>query len=575
MPNPHVIMDADGQVAVISDLHKYSGVSNFSNDDRAKNRSANKARREEVFAAFRDADFVVFNGDIFDIQCTVDQQGKVEDAVNWLKERLGEAPQTQFHLVLGNHEAFVPFIDAMRTLETDPYYGSRFHFHEHFVQLGDSLFVHGDEILGVPNYLKAFSKKKKKGKGKRLRLESSEAYRRRNFSELSIWERKAYEWFNAVWHKAKNLWEGLDNIVQTLYHGLERSTIEGLNHAFAGSKHIFTGHTHDAYSAFYHGKEFHNTGAAIASRFATFRPLRFALVKGVSSHVQPLLERDRNEAHTRTPCCILPCSKKRVAVVSDLHLFGRTTHCSCDVQEDLNRAFDSADLIVLNGDIFDITFPILTTEHSMKAAIDWIRKLLERHQRKDIHFVLGNHEAVQPFIHTMLELEHWYAQQNGRPRFHFHEHFYQPNAKTLFLHGDEHVGRKHQKRHNYRPRAAQATWGEQILNKNGEGLAQYLVDKWHHPDRMGRKLLKSIEEMLDASGHDRDQLENVFMGHTHFPFIDRWMKKRRRGYWVTNTGSTTNPLRFTGCTFDMASDGSITVPQIISIHKNLGVVRIR
>ena len=106
-------------------------------------------------------------------------------------------------------------------------------------------------------------------------------------------------------------------------------------------------------------------------------------------------------------------------------------------------------------------------------------------------------------------------------------------------------------------------------------MGQFIVDKWHHTDRLGRRLLKSIEEMLDASGHNRCQLENIFMGHTHFPFIDRWMQKKKKGYWVTNTGSTTNPLCIIGCIFDMACDGSITTPQIISIQKNLGVVRLR
>ncbi|NBX03100.1 MAG: hypothetical protein EBR02_03350 [Alphaproteobacteria bacterium] len=235
------------------------------------------ARRQEIFDSFKTADHVVLNGDIFDIQCSEKPAEKIDlEAVDWLKKRMDSAPNTKFHFVLGNHEAFPEFTKAMHALEQDETYGKRFHFHEHGLRINDCLFVHGDEFLDPGHYRKALTKPG-------------------ILKELGKHVLKLYERGEAFWHAAKNLHRGLLDIVSSLSKNLERLNIADTKEAFHSSKHIFYGHTHEPCAAQYNGKIFYNTGAATDSIFSSFLPLEIPMKNGKTTEVKPLLKADKEK----------------------------------------------------------------------------------------------------------------------------------------------------------------------------------------------------------------------------------------------------------------------------------------
>jgi len=634
----HRIHEDDCKVVVLSDLHKYSGVSNFSkgdnpffeiyyqlyqesggtidkplgdltkDDQRAVEQEVEQRctpaqikerinhltpeekkalkdhydadgaweRRQEVFESFKTATHVVLNGDIFDIECCKKPEEKIKEAVQWLKDRMDNTPDTNFHFVLGNHETFIPFIKAMHALEQDEHYGKQFHFHEHYFQLNDSLFVHGDEYLGVAKYIKAYTKQKECAAALNnndaappsIEIKSIEHHRRRQLSELKRPARAAYEWFNGIYHKTQNVWHGVTNMVDMIYTKLEASDTEGLSSAFKESNHVFSGHTHQPYKVHYKDKYFYNTGAAVVSRFAKFGPLHIEIENGITRRVEPLLQKDREKNPQRS---LVPLNgpTKKYFVTSDLHLWGDQTSNydslyddpeQSELRRDVNAAMQQADVIVLNGDIFELQY---TRDVKKTAAdsIEWLKKIMQTYPEKEIHFVLGNHEALDDFIAQAKAL-----QSN---RFFFHDHAYQPNEKTVFFHGDEVMSGAYVERPIYNVKTAKASLVGRTLNFRGERPAMPIVE-WRRGAEKLVPLLSSAITNLPEVEHP-EKIENIFIGHTHVPFIDHPCQ----GRWVTNTGALTNHARFAAVTFDMDMNGTITTPRMIDHSVPLDAVSIR
>lgn len=238
-------------------------------------------RRQEVFDSFQKAGHVVFNGDIFDIQCSEKPHEKIIEAADWLKKRMDAAPDTQFHFVLGNHEAYPEFIAAMNALERDPHYGRQFSFHEHFLQINDSLFIHGDDQLDPGKY--------------RLALEgyaSTEMGARTLLKELRTEFRSVYESFGGWHHALHNLHEGLEKMTAVIARELAHSRIPELAESFGKSRHIFSGHIHEPYAAERGNKYYYNTGAAVNSKMCPFKPLTISMDKGRTLGVNALLASD-------------------------------------------------------------------------------------------------------------------------------------------------------------------------------------------------------------------------------------------------------------------------------------------
>lgn len=357
-PQEHVIKDMrDTSIIVLSDLHKYSGVSSFSKGydphfevyyalyiehelgdidlpvdklskkqkreiealvkaecNPAEIKSCEDAiaplekarlkaehdpkgyweRRQEVFSAFAGAGHVVLNGDVFDIQCAQEPHEKIVDSVEWLKKRMDAAPETQFHFVLGNHEAFPEFVQAMQALAADEHYGKQFSFHEHFLQINDNLFVHGDEFMAPDKYRKALLP------GADVKMGCKAPLR-----ELRTELRAAYELGNGL-HHAFGCMQGLPSLLTTLEKNLKASKIEGLQEALATSKHVYSGHIHEPYAAHYHEHCYYNTGAAVNSSFSHFRPLEVIMQNGKTHEVNALLASQKEKGGVHVESIINP-----------------------------------------------------------------------------------------------------------------------------------------------------------------------------------------------------------------------------------------------------------------------------
>lgn len=227
---------------------------------------------------------------------------------------------------------------------------------------------------------------------------------------------------------------------------------------------------------------------------------------------------------------------KRGLVISDLHLFSPRSIGS-QLIEDRMLEVTQADVLVLNGDIFDFRWSDLPNQsETISAAICWLEYLLENFQGDSIHYVLGNHDCLTAFTCRLDELAHKHA------KFSSHEHRLVLN-RNLFLHGD----------------CANR-------NMNEEELKTYRKS-WSSHQQRGR-IGKTLYKLADASGlsrrfHDhhfpqqttvsrithhldhvmpswREEIDHCYFGHTHRPFPEHIQD----GVHFHNTGSGIKNMGF-------------------------------
>ena len=95
---------------------------------------------------------------------------------------------------------------------------------------------------------------------------------------------------------------------------------------------------------------------------------------------------------------------KRGWVVSDLHIFASRSDGAHWLPE-LNRAAREADFLVLNGDIFDFRWSRLPTiTQTIREAAGMISVLAVSNPKCDLHYVLGNHDCLEPFVAALEKL---------------------------------------------------------------------------------------------------------------------------------------------------------------------------
>ncbi len=218
---------------VLSDLHYLSS------------RSCYDALRSEIHARLSTAAVIVLNGDIFDFRWS--SLPRLEDslqrAIQELESLCRTHPTTRIHYVLGNHDCHPLFVEALnRLIQRFPQISQ----HAHEVQIGSSLFLHGDILQA----------------GSRTRLE---AYRTR-------------------FHRDHHLLKGFDPLYQTLHNlgfaELYSHISSTRTHTWARQLHrlihigelrvkgevrdVYYGHTHSpSTNIMYRGRRYHNTGAVL------------------------------------------------------------------------------------------------------------------------------------------------------------------------------------------------------------------------------------------------------------------------------------------------------------------------
>jgi UDP-2,3-diacylglucosamine hydrolase len=124
-----------------------------------------------------------------------------------------------------------------------------------------------------------------------------------------------------------------------------------------------------------------------------------------------------------------PSDAIRGIAVSDLHLFAHRS-AGMEYFNTLRPQLASADLLVLNGDIFDFRWSTLPSlDVTADRAVEWLRSVRAAYPACEIHYVRGNHDCPAFFTDRLDQLA------NSMERFRWHEYGVRIGT-ALFVHGD-------------------------------------------------------------------------------------------------------------------------------------------
>lgn len=216
-------------------------------------------------------------------------------------------------------------------------------------------------------------------------------------------------------------------------------------------------------------------------------------------------------------------------VVSDLHIFTERSIADKHMEAIL-KAARTAPYLVLNGDIFDFKWTTLRcVDTTIAKAVDWLDALCKEHPQCQVHYVLGNHDALEPFVHRMKELDRHHRNLQVHPAWFRMGH-------NLFLHGDLALDPEARLRAERSLMASVDKKGK-FLNLSYSLLTQAgghcCVSLFHFK----RQLASQITSYLKHH-HLHAGITDVYFGHTHTPFRNYHYE----GIAFHNTGSTIRRL---------------------------------
>ncbi len=219
-------------------------------------------------------------------------------------------------------------------------------------------------------------------------------------------------------------------------------------------------------------------------------------------------------------------------VVSDLHLFAERS-AAHGLMDELRESARKADFLVLNGDIFDFRWTVLPTiEDTARAAARWLGDLAAEHPHCRFFYVMGNHDALEPFADELADLA-------GRTHNidWFPSHLRLDNA--LFLHGDLPLRRRRTAGFTRQIAATERIKGGFLTLCYRFLIATRALrigSLFHRRRRCAKRILRSLSAQ-DADW--TDGITDVYFGHTHAPYSDF----RCDGVTFHNTGSAVRGLR--------------------------------
>jgi len=217
-------------------------------------------------------------------------------------------------------------------------------------------------------------------------------------------------------------------------------------------------------------------------------------------------------------------------VISDLHMFSSRSVVDEHLPL-LHQQLQQADFLVLNGDIFDFKWSILqSTDATIDAAIAWLRSLARAYPHCKFQYVVGNHDALRPFVVELRRL----AMRMPNFFVHLTQH---KIGNTLFFHGDLHL---RQQDPYLRPLQTEM----RIQSKFADSLYSLIVQlSLHHVARalhFKQRSVRSIARVLKQYPNAlMDDVEHIYFGHTHVPFSDY----QHGDYTYHNTGSAVQGVR--------------------------------
>ncbi len=224
----------------VSDLHVFSG------------RSKAESLPSELQVSYPESNLLVLGGDIFDFKwSSLGESGTLVAAEKWLLILLDQW-RGEVVFLAGNHDCSPKFFGILSEISSRD---ERFTWHRHHLQLGDSVFLHGD-VLDAGHDLSML-----------------DSYRDRfhpqsNQSNLS---RRAYGAIVAMRiHRMAPKFRHRE--LQTCQKLLR--LLPQLVNTPSKVRRVFFGHTHVAVAGReLHGVKFYNPGAAV--RHITFKPIQF------------------------------------------------------------------------------------------------------------------------------------------------------------------------------------------------------------------------------------------------------------------------------------------------------------
>lgn len=229
----------------VSDLHVFSG------------RSVAESLGSEVQQRYPQANLLVLGGDIFDFKwSSMSGAGTLLAAEHWLEGLLNQWDGEVVYLA-GNHDCLPQFMDVLREVES---HNDRFTWHDHQVQFGDSVFLHGDVLDAGQDVSKLGAYRDKFHPTSNQSKLSRQAY-------SAIVAMRIHRMAPKLRHRKIMTCLKLQGILPQLVDRPQEI------------RRVFYGHTHVAVpGSEVNGVKFYNPGAAI--RHVAFHPVQFELALG-------------------------------------------------------------------------------------------------------------------------------------------------------------------------------------------------------------------------------------------------------------------------------------------------------
>lgn len=237
---------------------------------------------------------------------------------------------------------------------------------------------------------------------------------------------------------------------------------------------------------------------------------------------------------------------KRGLVISDLHLFAHRSEGE-GLLSGIEEMMEAADIVVLNGDIFDFAWSrYRSEEESLGAAQEILQGWVEKFRGEEISYVTGNHDCLSSFCVVLDEL----TEKAGRFRWYRHWCRW---GRSLFLHGDC-ANRRMDEAALVRQREK---WSENHTRTKVHSALYGVVDglglskgfhRWYFPRE---KTISRVVYHLDATIPNwREVIDDCYFGHTHRPFVDCEVD----GVRFHNTGSGIRGMGFRPIRFEVVEE---------------------
>ena len=219
------------------------------------------------------------------------------------------------------------------------------------------------------------------------------------------------------------------------------------------------------------------------------------------------------------------------ATVSDLHLFSHHSRYN-DYLRQIHRTAAEVEVFVLNGDIFDFKW----SRHgifsrSVLAARRFLTELCETHPHCHFVIILGNHDAVRPWISALDELE------ESVLNLEWHE-FAVRLQNRVFLHGDViHAGSTNAALRRFRSRLREPANGH-ALQRFAHGAVHRSRVPWMAFRLLPKRVLAAriLAYLRHEDWLQDSNVRDIYFGHTHSDFEDF----HYRGFAFHNCGSATH-----------------------------------